>query len=61
MDQQADLNKQSLHSQGEKIMGKIRQNNKEPRKPSTLTPKEKKAAKQARKHASDVVPLIPPR
>jgi hypothetical protein len=42
-------------------MGKMRQNNKEPRKPSTMTPKEKKVAKQARKHASDVVPLIPPR
>lgn len=42
-------------------MSKARQNNKEPRKPSLLTPKEKKQAKQARKHANDVVPLIPPR
>lgn len=42
-------------------MSKARQNNKEPRKPSTLTPKEKKQAKLARKHAQDVVPLIPPR
>lgn len=40
-------------------MGKMRQNNKEPRKSSLLTPKEKKAAKMARKHAQDVVPLIP--
>ncbi len=42
-------------------MGKMRQNNKEPRKPSAMTPKEKKVAKQARKHAQDVLPLIPPR
>lgn len=39
-------------------MGKIRQNNKEAKKQPTLTPKEKKAAKQARKHASDIVPLL---
>jgi len=42
-------------------MGKARQSNKEPRKHSILSPKEKKQAKMARKHAQDVVPLIPPR
>lgn len=42
-------------------MSKARQNNKESRKPPTLSAKEKKMAKQARKHAQDVVPLIPPR
>lgn len=42
-------------------MSKARQSNKEPRKPSLLTPKEKKRAKMAKKHAQDVVPLIPPR
>jgi hypothetical protein len=40
-------------------MSKARQGNKESRKPSALTPKERKAVKQARKHAQDVVPLIP--
>lgn len=39
-------------------MSKFRQGNKEPRKPSLLTPKEKKQAKMAKKHAQDVVPLI---
>ena len=42
-------------------MGKARQSNKESRKPATLTPKEKKAAKHARKHARDVVPFLPSR
>ena len=40
-------------------MGKIRQSNKETKKPAATTPKEKKAAKQAKKHASDVVPIVP--
>lgn len=40
-------------------MGKARQSNKEAKKQPLMTPKEKKAAKQARKHASDVVPIIP--
>jgi hypothetical protein len=40
-------------------MGKIRQGNKETKKQPAMTPKEKKAAKQAKKHAHDVVPLIP--
>ncbi len=39
-------------------MGKIRQGNKETKKQPALTPKEKKAAKTARRHASDNVPLI---
>lgn len=41
-------------------MSKDRQNNKEARKPPLLTPKEKKAAKHAKKHAQDVVPFLPP-
>lgn len=39
-------------------MGKIRQGNKEAKKHPVMSPKEKKAAKQAQKHAHDVVPLI---
>jgi hypothetical protein len=40
------------------IMSKARQGNKEQKKPPTLTPKEKKAVKQTKKHAQDVVPFI---
>ncbi|WP_299069770.1 hypothetical protein, partial [Accumulibacter sp.] len=40
------------------IMGKIRQGNKEQKKQPLLTPKEKKSAKQAEKHASDIEPLV---
>jgi len=40
-------------------MSKSRQSNKEAKKPPAMTLKEKKAAKHARKHAMDVVPLIP--
>jgi hypothetical protein len=40
-------------------MGKIRKDAREAKKQPTLTPKEKKAAKQAKKHASDIVPFIP--
>lgn len=39
-------------------MGKVRQSNKEAKKHSVMTPKEKKAAKQAKKHAPDIVPLV---
>lgn len=39
-------------------MGKSRQSNKEAKKPPVMTPKERKAAKQKKKHAMDVVPLI---
>ncbi len=39
-------------------MNKIRKSNKEAKKQSVLNPKEKKAAKQAKKHAGEVVPLI---
>lgn len=39
-------------------MGKLKQSNKEEKKQPVMTPKEKKAAKQAKKHASDVMPLI---
>ena len=40
-------------------MGKLRQSNKEPKKRPLLNPKERKAAKEARKHERDVVPIIP--
>lgn len=40
-------------------MGKVRQSNKEAKKPAALTPKEKKAAKQTKKHASDTIPIVP--
>jgi hypothetical protein len=40
-------------------MGKLRQSNKESKKHAALTPKEKKAAKRAKKHSGDVVPFIP--
>ena len=39
-------------------MNKIRKSNKETKKQPALDPKEKKAAKQAKKHAGEVVPLI---
>lgn len=39
-------------------MPKSKKPNKEPKKRSVLTPKEKKAAKQAKKHADDVVPFL---
>jgi hypothetical protein len=41
------------------IMGKVRQTNKEAKKPAAKTPKEKKSAKEAKKHASVVVPIVP--
>lgn len=41
-------------------MGKERHGTKEAKKQAALTPKEKKAAKQAKKHATDLHhPLIP--
>jgi hypothetical protein len=39
-------------------MGKIRQGNKETKKQPLLSPKEKKVAKQVKKHAADVVPFL---
>jgi hypothetical protein len=42
-------------------MSKLKQSNKESKKQSVLTPKEKKAAKRAKKHVGDVVPFIAPR
>lgn len=39
-------------------MSKLQRSNKETKKQALLTPKEKKAAKQAKKHAGDAVPLI---
>ena len=42
-----------------KIMaGKIVKKNKEVKKQAALSPKEKKTAKQTKKHASDIVPMI---
>ena len=38
-------------------MGKEKQSTKEVKKQPAMTPKEKKAAKQAKKHASDVIPM----
>lgn len=40
-------------------MSKGQQNKKEVRKQPALNPKEKKAAKQAKKHESDVKPMVP--
>ncbi len=40
-------------------MSKARQSNKEAKKQPLLTAKEKKIAKQAKKHAGDVIPIIP--
>lgn len=42
-------------------MGKEKQSSKEAKKQPLLTPKEKKAAKQAKKHGGDTVPMIVPR
>ncbi|HMW77726.1 MAG TPA: hypothetical protein PKA22_08015 [Rhodocyclaceae bacterium] len=39
-------------------MGKIRKGNKETKKQALLTPKEKKVAKQVKKHAGDKVPFV---
>lgn len=39
-------------------MSKSQHGNKEAKKPAAKTSKEKKAAKQAKKHAGDAVPLI---
>ena len=39
-------------------MSKTQQSNKESKKQPLLSPKEKKAAKQMKKHAGDVVPLL---
>jgi hypothetical protein len=39
-------------------MSNSQNSNKETKKQATLSPKEKKAAKQARKHAGDAIPLI---
>lgn len=39
-------------------MGKAQQSNKEGKKQPLLSPKEKKAAKKVKKHASDATPLV---
>ena len=40
-------------------MGKEQKSNKEQKKQPALTPKEKKAAKQNKKHESNTTPIIP--
>jgi len=39
-------------------MGKMKKGNKEAKKQALLSPREKKAAKQTKKHAFDIVPLV---
>jgi hypothetical protein len=39
-------------------MTKSRQSSKEAKKQAVLTPKEKKAVKQMKKHAGDIVPML---
>jgi hypothetical protein len=39
-------------------MSKLQRSNREAKKQPTLTPKEKKVAKRAKKHAGDYAPLI---
>jgi hypothetical protein len=39
-------------------MGKVQQSNKEAKKQPALSPKEKKQAKQAKKHSGDAAPLM---
>jgi hypothetical protein len=39
-------------------MSKLQRSNRENKKQAQLTPKEKKAAKQEKKHAGDAAPLI---
>ncbi len=39
-------------------MGKTRQGNREQKKQPLLTPQQEKSAKQAEKHASDIVPPV---
>ena len=39
-------------------MGKEQHGTREPKKQPLLSPKEKKAAKQLKKHASDTVPIV---
>jgi hypothetical protein len=39
-------------------MSKSQRSNKEAKKRALLTPKQKKAAKQAKRHGGDVVPII---
>jgi hypothetical protein len=39
-------------------MSKLQKSNKETKKQALHSPKEKKAAKQAKKHAGDVVPMV---
>jgi len=41
-------------------MSKVTKTNKEAKKPAALNPKEKKAAKQAKKHGGDAVPFVKP-
>jgi hypothetical protein len=47
-----------LHLSRSHTMSKSQHSNKETKKQPLLTPKEKKAAKQHKKHAGDAAPLI---
>jgi hypothetical protein len=52
----------AVHAQfgpGVTIMSKNQRSNKEAKKPSALTPKEKKAAKREKKKSGGQVPFIP--
>lgn len=40
------------------MSNKVSKSNKEVKKPAALSPKEKKMAKHAKKHASDATPII---
>jgi len=40
------------------MSNKTQKTNKETKKQAALSPKEKKAAKQAKKHAGDIVPMV---
>jgi hypothetical protein len=53
-----NLHRHLLMHQRSIAMGKTTKSNKEVKKAAALTPKEKKTAKAAKKHASDVVPII---
>lgn len=48
----------SLNMSRSNTMSKLQKSNREAKKQALLTPREKKAAKQAKKHARDIASLI---
>lgn len=52
------LNVHPFNTSRRNTMAKAQKSNKETKKQPLHTPKEKKAAKQAKKHAGDVVPMV---